>query len=319
MSPVAATVSGESSAEVVLKIRGAAASCLTPPCAFLYSPARTPILASAAVIAQDNRQWSIALTGSFGAGSFPLNSTWIRIGPADCTPMSVSALELVCASLPPPAGSHLVTLHSEWGSALGAPTIEGAQLSGVSFAPNVTSLAGGTTLTIRGEGFSLTDTTVRVCGKACDVSSISQTSVTCVAPSSLHHATGRQTLTLTNPNGEEIGPHTLGYVPLPPPPPPMPPSVPPTPPAHPTPPSVPPTMPPVPPLSPSPAKPSNSPAPSPPSAPPLLSNAQMSCLVLNSRPWPCHRRALTWHDGTGSPVSVCSRGRTFANLLQFSS
>ena len=119
-----------------------------------------------------------------------------------------------------------------------------SQLAVTGFAPTTTTLAGGATLTITGSGFAPTGTTVRVCGDACVVTSVSSTGVTCVAPSSLSHASGRQTLRLVDVTGEEIEPHELGYTPAPPPAPPAAPYPPASPPSALTPPFLPPPSPP---------------------------------------------------------------------------
>ena len=90
-----------------------------------------------------------------------------------------------------------------------------SQVAVTGFSPTATSLAGGATLTIAGAGFMSTGTAVRVCGDPCEVASVSPTSVTCRAPTSLSLQTGRQTLRLVDVSAEEIELHELGYTPAP--------------------------------------------------------------------------------------------------------
>ena len=229
VSPVAATLADDSTAAVLVSVRGVAASCTAPPCDFSYSRARTPVLTGATVTSSDAAAWSIDLSGSFGdGGTFPIETVQIRIGGVTaCVPVGgASATALTCVSEPPMAGNQVVSLSSGWGAALGAPIVVGTLLAATSFSPAATTLAGGTTLTIAGSGFSPAATTVRVCGSVCEVGSASATSVTCVVPSSLAHQTGRQTLKLFNVSGVEVQPHTLGYASGPPPSPPMQPPLP---------------------------------------------------------------------------------------------
>jgi hypothetical protein len=251
-TPAAVSMSEDSNVPVVFKVRGVTASCsAAAPCDYTYSRAVTPILTAATVTSEDPTEWSIMLNGTFGdSGSFPLESTRIKVGDTACVLVgSVSSSALTCVSPPPRAGHQLITLSSEWGFGLGAPTILGNNFTVASLRPTVTTLAGGATLTIAGTGFSATETAVRVCGDACEVTSVSTTSVECVAPSSLSHASGVSTLALLDVSGVEIEPHALGYTPAPPPSPPSPPpSFPP-----PSTPSAPFTPPVPPPLSPSPS------------------------------------------------------------------
>ena len=258
-TPAAVTMSEDSNIPVVFKVRGATASCSATPCDYTYSRAVTPILTAATITSEGPTEWSIMLNGTFGdSGSFPLESTQIKVGDTACVLVGgASSSALTCVSPPPRAGHQLITLTSEWGFGLGSPTILGNSFTVASFRPTVTTLAGGATLTIAGTGFSATETAVRVCGDACEVTSVSTTSVECVAPSSLSHASGVSMLALLDASGVEIEPHALGYTPAPPPSPPLPPA----PPSHPPPPLFPPPSspsapftPPVPPaLSPSPS------------------------------------------------------------------
>ena len=225
ITPTASSISEDSSAALVLNVRGVEANCAAPSCDYAYSRVRTPILTDATVTSKGASEWSITLRGVFGDGTiaFPQESAQIWVGgTAACVPAgSASASELACVSRPPHAGDQVITMHSEWGAALGAPSIVGAPLAVTSFAPSVTTLAGGATLTIAGSGFSQSETTVRVCGEVCEVTSAtSATSITCVAPSSLLHASGRQTLTLTDVRGLVQGPPSPPATPPSPPPPP---------------------------------------------------------------------------------------------------
>ena len=229
ITPTASRISEDSSAALMLNVRGVEANCAAPSCDYAYSRARTPVLTDATVTSEGASEWSITLRGVFGDGTiaFPQESAQILVGGTTaCVPVgSASASELACVSPPPHAGDQVITIHSDWGAALGAPSIVGAPLAVTSFAPSLTTLAGGTTLTIAGSGFSQSETAVRVCGEVCEVTSAtSATSITCVAPSSLLHASGRQTLTLTDVRGRVHGP-------------PSPPATPPPPPAAPPPPS----------------------------------------------------------------------------------
>ena len=211
-TPVAVVLTEDSSATVTVSVLGVAASCSNAPCEFTYSRGRTPILTAATVTSTDSSEWSIDLTGSFGDGSsFPVEGLQIKLGDITaCVPVGgPSASLLTCKSAPPLAGNQVVTLTSEWGAPLGAPIIVGAQLTATSFAPTVTTLAGGATLTIAGGGFLPTSTAVYVCDEVCQVTSISSTSITCVAPSSLSHQSGRQTLTLVNVSSVETAPHNV--------------------------------------------------------------------------------------------------------------
>ena len=191
--------------DVVITTRGVAAACVAPSCTFGYSQARTLILSAATVVSAGPVQWTLALSGFFGSGDdFPTSSTDIMIG--GLTPCvltgTVSSSSLTCVSEPPHTGVQVLSMNSlSWGSALGdpvLPTIEGQNLTVSAISPSSVSLAGGATLTITGGGFSPTETSVSVCGDAGSVTSVSSTSLEFVPPTLLRHATGRQTLTLTN-------------------------------------------------------------------------------------------------------------------------
>ena len=247
LTPPAVGLTQDSTAAIEVSVRGVTGTCAADDsgvCEFMYSRALTPLLTGAEATSKAFDEWTMTISGTFGDGSnFPIGSAEIFIGRATrCIPTgTVSASALTCKAVPPPSGTHVVTLVTSWGAALGTaassrrrslssgqardtlPTVEGATFSATSVSPTSTSLAGGAALTIAGTSFSPTDTSVRVCGDACKITSISATSLTCVAPSSLHHASGVQTLVLT----ESVGSAALVS---PSPPPLLPPSVPPEPP-----------------------------------------------------------------------------------------
>ena len=220
-TPVAAVLTSSSNAAIALSVQGVAATCTASPCTFAYSRMVTPIL-SAATVASVSSQWTVTVTGTFGSGSDVMPNPTILIG--GLTPCliegEVTASSLTCIADPPLSGTQTITLESlEWGTGLGEPslpTIEGVGLTATGVSPTTTTLAGGATLTIAGSGFSATDTSVLVCGDACEVLSVSSTSVECRAPSSLLHASGVHTLTLSNVTDAAL---ELGFASPPPPPP----------------------------------------------------------------------------------------------------
>ena len=173
VTPVAATTSVDSSVAVVVRVRGVAATAATNVDAtFQYSRMRTPILTGATVTSSSSTEWSISLSGTFGDGSASMSdNAVITVGSGTPCALSsgASTSALACVSPPPLAGAQTITLVSDWGFALGAPMIQGTSLAVTSFTPAAISLAGGATLTIAGAGFSLSDTSVRVCNAACAV------------------------------------------------------------------------------------------------------------------------------------------------------
>ena len=204
VAPVAANLVNPTSVALAVSVRGAAATCaVAPNCDYGYSLALTPIIQSASVVSAGASQWTVTLGGTFGSGGdFPASQSEIWIGGlTPCVPSgSSSASSITCVAAPPLAGSQVVSMYTpSWGAALGQPnlpTIQGVALSTTGITPLSTTLAGGATLTISGGGFSATDTSIQVCDRPCEVTSISSTAVTCTAPSLLTHATGTQTLTL---------------------------------------------------------------------------------------------------------------------------
>ena len=133
VTSAAAILTKDSSAGVLLSVRGVAANCVASSCDYSYSLRRTPFLTAATVTGQGSGQWSITLNGTFGDGfgtSFPLNDVQILLGGTTaCLPVgSASTSELMCVSNPPVAGRQVVTLASAWGAALGTPSVEGTQV-----------------------------------------------------------------------------------------------------------------------------------------------------------------------------------------------
>ena len=190
-----------SSAAIVLKVRGATATCTASTCAFEYNMGRTPILTAATVTDSTSAtEWIITLDGTFEADVSTAADIMVG-GISACTPTTATSSQVVCTTPPPLAGSQTITMvHRADGSAYGQPalpTIEGVQLSTSALSPSSVSLAGGAELAISGSGFSATSTEVSVCGQQCDVTSVGSLELRCAAPSMLVHASGTHSLSVS--------------------------------------------------------------------------------------------------------------------------
>ena len=229
-TPSAADLSATSTAAIELKVRGVSAACVCSsescPCNFEYSSALTPILTATTVQQVNATHWTLVLSGTFGSGDdFPLEGTVVTVGEGPsataCTITEAGASSITCVSAPPRGGSQTISMQTPWGAALGQaeeeedssrrrrlqsygataaklPSITGASFDVSGFSPAQTTLAGGSTLTITGSDFAPFDTSVRVCGRECGITSVTPTSITCEAPSLLNLETGVRSLTLAD-------------------------------------------------------------------------------------------------------------------------
>ena len=209
------TTNADTTGDVVLSVRGNAATCAYGDCTWKYSKSlTTSVVTSATVLSSNATEWEIELDGS----KFLWHEA-IFIGSTPCILFYKSGTQLRCKCEPPLSGEQVVTMSNNYGNVLGdpsLPTITGTQLTTSDISPYNVSLAGGAELTISGAGFSATETKVSVCGKACAVTSVASLALKCTAPSLLLHATGIHTLNLTNATEAELD---LGYTSPPPPPP----------------------------------------------------------------------------------------------------
>ena len=162
----ASDTSQTTTGNVVLSVRGSAASCSASPCTYQYDSARTSRLTGATVLNSNSvTQWTTRLTGS--GFLLPSSRNTIMIGRTPCTPIGSddSATQITCTSVPPLSGYQVVTLENEMGTALGVPTlplVKGIELTLGRVLPSNVSLAGGLEMTLEGAGFSATDSKVTV-------------------------------------------------------------------------------------------------------------------------------------------------------------
>ena len=219
-----ADTSSSSTATVVLKVRGVTSACSAAPCTYTYDNSRTPKITGASVLSTTASKWTIQIDGSGFASPSSANSIMLG-GVTGCVPKGVddTASKITCEADPPLSGYQVVTLSHDWGHALGTPAlplIKGVDLVVTTISPTNASLAGGAELTISGNGFSASDSTVSVCDKECAVTSVSSLALKCTVPSLLIHSTGRHTLNLTTTNDTtHEAEHDLGFLSPPPPPP----------------------------------------------------------------------------------------------------
>ena len=87
-----------------------------------------------------------------------------------------------------------VRLFHTWGEALAAeqPQVAGAPLTLTSVSPTESSIAGGMEMVLGGTGFSTAAVEVDVCGRPCQVVSVSGLELRCTVPSLLVHLSGVQ-------------------------------------------------------------------------------------------------------------------------------
>ena len=164
--------------------------------------------------------WQVRITGNGFAQ--PASANFVRVGDSICSLVG-SSTQLDCTlALPPGSGPQTITLSRDWGKALGAPLIDGAELDVSSISLSQVTMAGGAQLTISGSGFARAAASgVDVCGRACNVTSATGNELQCTLPSLLSHASGKHETILTNATDAAL---QLAPAPPAPPPPPFPPT-----------------------------------------------------------------------------------------------
>ena len=228
-TPPASDVTVDSTASVVIRVRGAAAMCTAALCTIDYATARTPRLTDVNVSSTNATHWTLVVQGSFGAdfdkdtasvrvsdpncifGLLPSLSCGTDLYAASCVILSWTPTFLTCVTPTPHGGNQMISMMTKWGAALGRvsnavagaavaqlPILPGATFGISGFAPAQVSLAGGAALTVYGNDLTAGQTVVSVCGRKCAVSSMTAHSLTCEAPSLLHLQSGVRTLTLSD-------------------------------------------------------------------------------------------------------------------------
>ena len=192
------------SATVTLSVRGVGAGCMAASCTFLYDYAHTSIVTGAQILSRSSTTYVMSITGT----NVGISGAAVLIGGSTpCVLQTIVSMEqITCMSVPPPAGSHAVTLSNDWGSALGMPRwpqVTGTDLTATGLSPITTGLHGGVELAVSGFGFSSTDTRVRICETDCQVVSVTASEVRCTAPSLLLDAAGLAQLNMSNASSAE--------------------------------------------------------------------------------------------------------------------
>ncbi|XP_072925977.1 LOW QUALITY PROTEIN: PKHD1 like 1, tandem duplicate 1 [Hemitrygon akajei] len=167
-----------SSGTVSIWVRGLLATC-TGSCNFTYTESITPSVLTVSPDVLDTVYTDVTISGR-GFGS-QVEMVLILVGTASYRPAEVSDSSLNTTVGPLPVGSHsLRVLILDKG--LSAETLWLTSAATASLLPASGGINGGTTLSIKGNGFVLGATTVTVDGSTCGILTITPGEVTCVSP-----------------------------------------------------------------------------------------------------------------------------------------
>lgn len=181
--------------QVVVSIGAEVGACdASAGCTFTYSTAFTPTVTSMTSTPLADGRFELRVQGSGFAERATANS--LSIGGAPCAVIanlstSASAGQLQCTTVAISAGVHRLRLWTEWGLAVGVPSMPTLRPPLSVDAPYLvnSSMAGGRLVTLLGSGFGETveANAVSVCGLAAEVTDAGATSLSFRTPSLLDH------------------------------------------------------------------------------------------------------------------------------------
>ncbi|XP_069051252.1 PKHD1 like 1, tandem duplicate 1 [Lepisosteus oculatus] len=163
---------------VQVSVLGVSASCHSR-CAFEYSSSSVPSVSSVSPDSINGSSTTLTIQGS-GFGS-QAEDVVVLIGSAPFAASDVADTNITCSIGPLPAGFYsLKVVVLSKGLATGSVTLHSVAEAALS--PSSGSILGGTTLFIRGNGFSAGNTSVTVGGSPCRLISVEPSEVQCTTP-----------------------------------------------------------------------------------------------------------------------------------------
>ncbi|XP_069478234.1 fibrocystin-L [Ambystoma mexicanum] len=167
--------------QVQVYINGLPSQC-AGKCGYFWDPLKTPVITG--MNATDEGR-NLTIFGSGFAESTTNDNTYVFIGKVDCPIITVSENKIVCQILQGSAGTFPVMVYiAERGVAQTVP--DGAfnftyNIRVTSISPTTGSMAGGTLVTIKGDGFS-EQSQVLIDDNICRIIQSNTTSITCRTP-----------------------------------------------------------------------------------------------------------------------------------------
>lgn len=190
---VAPSLNTYSSKALVVKVpsngNNLEAKCSDPllSCSIRYAQASTPTVTSVTPDSVSGSSTMLTIVGTlFGTTS---SGVTVTIGGAPCTVSSVTDTQIQCTVGTVPVGSQDVSVVVDGvGKATTAIKVQSEAVL-TSISPNTGSTNGGTLVTIAGNGFVTNKTTVTIGGNACDLKTVTSTSIECATPAGTGAAT----------------------------------------------------------------------------------------------------------------------------------
>ncbi|KAK3716577.1 hypothetical protein RRG08_039372 [Elysia crispata] len=182
------------------------AQCEDPSCTFITSDDKTPTVSDVSPVTTNAASTSFTITGTgFGTDNSVVS---VLLSNETCTVSgSVTDTSITCSAGRLPVGDNDVKVYVD-GKGRAATTVTVASEAVASISqPSASSVHGGASLVVTGNGFVSGDTTVDVAGSPCDVTAVAFDQVTCTLPAK---AAGSVTVTVTS-NSESYSPLSLSY------------------------------------------------------------------------------------------------------------
>ena len=158
------------------------------PPSFIYNSTETPTITSISPTDGVSGQ-ILTISGS----NFIIGQTSVTIGDSTCAIVTVSSSSITCTVGADPAGNQPVLVSVATLGTSNANILFTYNLQLTSALPAEGGFGGGQTVTIVGDGFNSSSTTVTICGQACrSVTTESNTQLTCVTPSAVSSPPSQQ-------------------------------------------------------------------------------------------------------------------------------
>ncbi|XP_035685638.1 fibrocystin-L-like [Branchiostoma floridae] len=176
-------------------------------CKYAYRSSQTPRVSTITPSTSSGSVTEFTIRGIlFGTSKEDITVTFGET--TSCAVTSVTDGVIVCSAEHIPVGEQTVGVHVAGRGNAASSTLVSSQAVINSMSPTEGSLAGGTTLTITGNGFG-SDTNVTVDGQICEIMSVNLSTVTCITPAT--DGSDHQAQVSVVSNGQSYPPQAFTY------------------------------------------------------------------------------------------------------------